>query len=287
MLEMGFKKELDYILHALPQKRRSLMVSATINSEIRSIANRTLQGDHLFLDCTDPNAPPEIIPSTIKHTHITVPLNDQPAILRNIIIEHQKATKNGGKIMVFFPTTRGTVLFSELFRSMGLTRLYELHSRLTQNQRTYTSMRFRRDSHFSVLFTSDVSARGIDYPDVSLIIQMGTPASTEQYVHRTGRTGRAGKEGSSILILDKFEEGMIRNISRLGAKEDELQKTIDAGEFIGEKEHKQMLKAARALETSSIQQAFSAFLGYCELWPINVARFGQSRHAWVLQISTT
>jgi ATP-dependent RNA helicase MSS116, mitochondrial len=64
-----------------------------------------------------------------------------------------------------------------------------------------------------VMFTSDVSARGLDYPNVSLVIQMGLPSDKSQYVHRLGRTARAGKGGSGVLVLNTYEKSFLREVS--------------------------------------------------------------------------
>ena len=75
----------------------------------------------------------------------------------------------------------------------------EIHSRKSQAQRNKVSDLFR-EKHSLVMFTSDVSARGMDYPDVTSVIQVGQPADKAQYVHRLGRTARAGKQGSGVLL---------------------------------------------------------------------------------------
>ena len=65
------------------------------------------------------------------------------------------------------------------------------------------------------MFTSDVSARGMDYPDVTVVLQMGAPESTEKYVHRIGRTGRAGRGGHGVMVLGDHERYFLREISDL------------------------------------------------------------------------
>lgn len=89
---------------------------------------------------------------------------------------------------------------------------YELHSRKSQSYRTKTSEKFRRGTN-CVLFTSDVSARGMDYPDVTFVIQVGI-TTREQYIHRVGRTGRAGRQGHATLLLASFEERAMKSALR-------------------------------------------------------------------------
>ncbi len=73
---------------------------------------------------------------------------------------------------------------------------------------------FRRAAR-AVMFSSDVSARGVDYPDVSLVLQVGVPSDKAQYVHRVGRTARAGKAGQALLVLCEFEQGFLNQVRPL------------------------------------------------------------------------
>jgi ATP-dependent RNA helicase MSS116 len=111
-----------------------------------------------------------------------------------------------------------TQLFNTLLREVAKTtlpagrntRFYELHSKRSQDQRTRASNAFRADSTgASVLVTSDVSARGVDYPGVTRVIQVGIPPTADVYVHRVGRTGRAGTEGRGDLVLLPWETGFV------------------------------------------------------------------------------
>jgi ATP-dependent RNA helicase MSS116 len=122
------------------------------------------------------------------------------------------------KIIVFLPTTKMTQLFATVLRELSKTSLpsgrntkvYEIHSKKQQDARTTTSDAFRNDkSGASILVTSDVSARGVDYPGVTRVIQIGIPAGTEQYIHRVGRTGRAGTQGRGDLVLLPWEIGFV------------------------------------------------------------------------------
>ena len=100
---------------------------------------------------------------------------------------------------------------------MGLGVL-EIHSRKSQPQRNKVSEQFREGCRL-VMFTSDVSARGMDYPDVSMVIQVGQPADKAQYIHRLGRTARAGKEGCGVLLLCDFERHFMREVKDLPLSE--------------------------------------------------------------------
>merc|ERR1712127_605149 len=94
--------------------------------------------------------------------------------------------------------------FAHLFNEGLNVPVIEIHSKKSQSFRNKSSDAFRKAKR-AVLFTSDVSARGVDYPDVTHVIQVGLPESRDQYIHRLGRTGRAGKKGEGIVLLAPFE----------------------------------------------------------------------------------
>merc|ERR1712232_577387 len=116
----------------------------------------------------------------------------------------------GAKIMVFFTATRVVEFYAEACRNAGVSVL-SIHSRKSQSARNRASNAFRTAAT-GALFTSDVSARGMDYPDVSHVIQFGIPGASEDYVHRIGRTGRANADGATVLILSENERKVLKEL---------------------------------------------------------------------------
>jgi ATP-dependent RNA helicase MSS116 len=119
--------------------------------------------------------------------------------------------KKKNKVMVFFPMTSLVQLYADIFNFRFGKRVWELHGKMYQRERSVVSRRFR-NAPDGVLFTSDVSARGIDYPNVTHVVQVGAPQSRETYIHRLGRTGRAGKHGEGLLILPELEKSFIEDL---------------------------------------------------------------------------
>uniref|UniRef100_V5EWC5 ATP-dependent RNA helicase n=2 Tax=Kalmanozyma brasiliensis (strain GHG001) TaxID=1365824 RepID=V5EWC5_KALBG len=218
LLEMGFRDDLQAIMRHLPAKvdRQNMLFSATVSNEIRAIARASLQKDHRFIDC---------VPAGEENVHKHIPqyatvlesAEEQiPHVLR--LIAHDQLVNPGkSKTIVFAPTTKMTELLADVIRdaqrhlpaSTG-SSVYEIHSKKDQRARFNTSDRFRKDqSGASVLVTSDVSARGVDYPGTTRVIQIGIPSSKDQYIHRIGRTGRAGAKGRSDIVLQNFERGFL------------------------------------------------------------------------------
>jgi len=227
LLDMGFSDDIATISSHLPNpdSRQTFLFSATVSKQIREVARKTLKKDHDYIDT---------VPVDEVDTHLHIPqyhtilprAEDQLVHVLRLIAHDQmlwahEAAKNGGtaggKAVVFLPTTRMTELFSSVLQQMKAhlpwgrdTLCIEIHSKKTQQQRTKASDLFRRASTgYSVLVTSDVSARGVDYPGVTRVIQVGVPPSRDMYIHRVGRTGRAGKAGRGDLVLLPWESGFI------------------------------------------------------------------------------
>lgn len=210
LLDMGFRKEINAILEYLPkEKRQTLLFSATVPNELKQIMSENMQKDFIEVDCIGDGGGSAHTNVQVEQTHVIVPSMDQYVFS---IIEIVTYIMNSGKnkIVVFFPTARMVGFFAEFF-NIGLCKeVIELHSRKSQSYRNQASMKFRNAKE-AILFTSDVSARGVDYPNVTHVIQFGIPDNREQYIHRLGRTGRAGKAGKGLLILGKFESKFLKH----------------------------------------------------------------------------
>jgi ATP-dependent RNA helicase MSS116 len=115
--------------------------------------------------------------------------------------------------MAFLPTARQVQFSTLCLVEMGVAVL-EIHSRRTATERSYASDTFRKHTK-QVLLSSDVSARGVDYPDVTLVLQVGSPATRDVYVQRIGRTGRAGASGAAILLLCEYEKSVLLTLKGL------------------------------------------------------------------------
>ncbi len=217
---MGFREDIEAIARQLPPapERQTFLFSATVSRAIQQVARATLDKNHVYINCVSDNAPP--VHAHIPQFHSVLPGagHQIPHILR--LLAHDQLTNPGkSKVIVFCPTTKMTQLYSTFLRTLAKkclpagtnTTVYEIHSLRNQESRTRTSDMFRRDrSGSSILVSSDVSARGVDYPGVTRIIQIGVPASSDQYVHRVGRTGRGIEvSGRADLVLLPWEVGFV------------------------------------------------------------------------------
>ena len=210
---MGFRSDIESLLLDLPAERQTFLFSATVSPAIRTIARQALDRKHAFIDCVASDDSPVHAHIPQFRTTLESGKDQIPHVLR-LIAQDQLLNPGRSKVMLFCNTKRGTIMMAEVMKGMRRylpdqrTNLIELHADINQNSRRRRSDMFREsDSGSTVLITSDVSARGVDYPNVTRVIQVGVPASGDQYVHRVGRTGRGSNtSGRGDLVLLPFEE---------------------------------------------------------------------------------
>ena len=200
LLGMGFRDDILEIVSLLPKERQTLLFSATKPSEVDEMIVRCVKQDSRLVDCSPGNEPDA--GALIEQSHVI--LSSDRCVSGVVQLLIALMTDPSHKILVFFPTTAQVNYFSDLFLSgLGLSVL-SIHSKMSQSLRTTTSERFRHAGK-AVLFSTDISARGVDYPDVTHVVQVGAATDRETYIHRLGRTGRAGKKGNGILVLSEHE----------------------------------------------------------------------------------
>ncbi len=206
LLDMGFRPDIERILRLLQpsrQTRQTLLFSATIPDSVSEIAGIAMRGDYNFVDTVGEDT--EQTHLHVQQQLMITPQESQVCALAGILEREINTTKDY-KIIVFFTTARLTGFMAELFNSVKNQTGYdvlEIHSRKSQKQRERASNEFRKRKK-AIMFSSDVTARGMDYPDVSFVLQVGL-TDRSQYIHRLGRTARAGKSGKGGLLLTDYE----------------------------------------------------------------------------------
>lgn len=224
MLQVGFQEDVEKILQRLPQKRQSMMFSATMPSWIRKLTQNYLTNP-LTIDLVGDSD--QKLADGITLFSIVADTHGKASLIGPLITEHAK----GGKCIVFTQTKRDA---DRLAYAMAKNfRCEALHGDISQSQRERTLSAFR-DGNFNVLVATDVAARGLDIPNVDLVIHFELPNNTEIFVHRSGRTGRAGKKGSAILMYSQDQSRAVRVIEReVGCRFNELPRiTVDAGAHV-------------------------------------------------------
>ena len=195
LLEMGFADDLATILGALPSRRQTLLFSATMSGALKRLQRLALTEPHVA-----DLAPLERIPAALKLEYVFVPANVRDAylihMLRTLVGERETA-------MVFTSTCRACEVLACTLRALSVD-CAPLHSQQPQARRLAAIGRFKQGS-LRLLVCTDVAARGIDIPQVSLVINHNVPAMPRDLVHRCGRTARAGRSGRAITLVSQYD----------------------------------------------------------------------------------
>ncbi|KAJ0837373.1 putative RNA helicase [Helianthus annuus] len=250
LLDMGFRKDIEKIIAAVPKQRQTLLFSATVPPEVRQICHVALKRDHEYINTVREGS--EETHTQVQQTHLVAPLDQHFSLLYALLKDHISDDPDY-KVLVFCTTAKVTQLVADLLGELKL-NIREIHSRKAQTYRTRVSDEFRRSKGL-ILVTSDVSARGVDYPDVTLVIQVGLPADKAQYIHRLGRTGRKGKEGEGVLILAPWEQFFLSTIKDLPISKREPP-------LVDPDTKKKVEKAMCNVDMKNKESAYQAWLGY-------------------------
>ncbi|KAL4788157.1 P-loop containing nucleoside triphosphate hydrolase protein [Aspergillus varians] len=258
MLEAGFLADVKQILQLIPPKStgwQGMCFSATVPPKVKDVVSVVLKPGYSSISTIDQNEAPTH--ERVPQYHVIIPsVSDTFTALTSLL---KLEIKNSKKIIVFGVTANMVALFAGVF-SKGLTplKVFEIHSRLSQSSRTRTTAQFK-DADAGILFASDVIGRGMDFPNVDLVIQVGLPSNAEQYVHRVGRTGRAGNGGRAITLLTDNESFFVKSNRQLPIQAhpqtDEINKGISAcGDAV--------TMAMCSIDENTKQRAYSSYIGF-------------------------
>ncbi|KAL8802608.1 MAG: hypothetical protein Q9182_003699 [Xanthomendoza sp. 2 TL-2023] len=221
LLDQGFAPEIDAIQKLLPSRtevdRQTLLFSATVPREVIQIVRRTAKPDFQYV---------RTVQEGEQQTHERVPQkvvvirgfeNQAPALVELCKREIARKGATPFKAIVYLNATAEVRLMSTTLQNLKNpgesiyhkhplypAQVIEIHARLTQRERTIAAESFRR-ADSAIMVSSDVTARGMDFPNVSHVIQIGVPQQRETYIHRLGRTGRVDRTGEGWLILTDVE----------------------------------------------------------------------------------
>jgi ATP-dependent RNA helicase MSS116, mitochondrial len=221
MLDMGFLPDINKIISYLPQKsripRQSMLFSATVPESILNTAKTILNMDYHYIS-TIPKGESTMHKRVPQYLVTVVEMNDlAPALLSIVASEIEDSKNKDFKAILFTPTAVQADYYSHILKSFARRfirpiQISAMHSRMSQNKRTALTNEFKTARN-AILVATDVIARGMDFPLVTHVVQVGLPMNREAYVHRLGRTARADADGRGILILAQAEKSFIRELS--------------------------------------------------------------------------
>ncbi|MGB5076916.1 MAG: DEAD/DEAH box helicase, partial [Sphingorhabdus sp.] len=233
MLDMGFREELEEILNATPEGRRTLLFSATMPKPIVSLAKR-YQRDALRISTVGEDRGH----GDISYQVVTVAPPDIENAVVNLLRLHEAETA------ILFCATRENVrrLHASLTeRGFNVVALSGEHSQSERNH----ALQALRDRRARVCVATDVAARGIDLPNLSLVVHVELPRDAEGLQHRSGRTGRAGRKGTAVLIVPYQRRKRVESMLR-GAKIEADWIKVPTAADIRAKDHERLLETLLA-----------------------------------------
>ena len=224
---------------------------------MQQVFSHVLAKDHIAISTLDASEPPTL--SKVPQYSVIMPsvCDTFPTLLA--LLRHEiNASEGDPKIIVFGTTANLVALYAKVFQKLLNLPIFELHSRLSQPARTKATDHFKTAER-GVMFASDVIGRGMDFPDVSLVLQVGLPLDADAYTHRVGRTARAGKDGRAVILLTETESFYLRDnrqfpIKSYPASAEVLGLAEDTAPVVTD--------ALRNTEADSKRKAYSAYMGF-------------------------
>ncbi|GAV28400.1 hypothetical protein PMKS-001871 [Pichia membranifaciens] len=210
LLDIGFLNDTQSIVRLLPTQRRTGLFSATISGAGNDIF-KTGMTNPVKVTVKSASIKTNTAPESLNLVYMVV----DPEIKLKLLMEMIKKYRYK-KVIVYFPTNFAVTFFYSLFTELiynssdiseGEIEVYSLHGKLEAKPRIKALSKFTESlASKAVLFTTDVSARGLDIPDVDLVIQLDLPTDPDVFLHRCGRTGRANKIGTAITMFNEGRE---------------------------------------------------------------------------------
>lgn len=201
MLDMGFIKDVEKILQYCPQPRQTLLFSATISPEIKSIAKRHMR-EPVQIAVNN-----QVDPSKLHQCYYDVASN-----LKFSLLVHLLKLEKKGVAMIFCNTRRNVDRLTQGLEEQNI-QAKAIHGGLSQNRRSDTLQSFHEKENL-ILVCTDVAARGLDIKGITHVYNFDIPATDIDYIHRIGRTARAGKDGIAISFVSSGDHTEFKQISK-------------------------------------------------------------------------
>jgi ATP-dependent RNA helicase DeaD len=238
MLSMGFKEDLNYILDTTSENRQTMLFSATMSREVRSISKKFMKDSkEITVEKLNSGA------KNVEHHVYNVNSRDKYDTLKRIADFNPSIYG-----IVFCRTRRETQDIANKFMNDGY-NADAIHGELSQSQRDEVMSRFR-DKSLQILIATDVAARGLDVDSLTHVINYSLPDDPEVYTHRSGRTGRAGKNGISIAISNSREGRKLKSIENK-SQINFIRKDVPSGKEICSK---QLFKLIEKIEKVKVDE---------------------------------
>jgi len=209
MFNLGFRHQLKNVLEVLPEKKQSMLFSATMNEEVESLL------EDYFISPVKIEAAPAGTP--LENIHLTaykLPNFNTKLNLLELLLSN---TKEMEKVLVFVSSKAFADTVYERLVDKFEDRLGVIHSNKSQNYRFNAVNKFH-SGEISILIATDIISRGMDISKVTHVINFDAPEDFENFIHRVGRTGRADQQGEAITLFSVFEKDIQESITQMLGK---------------------------------------------------------------------
>jgi ATP-dependent RNA helicase DDX47/RRP3 len=206
MLSLDFEAELNELLQVIPEKRKTLLFSATMTSKVQKLQRACLKDPVKVEVSTKFQTPKKLLQS-----YLFVPAKYKDCYLTYLINEYA-----GQSILVFGATCNNVQRLALMLRNLGFPAIC-LHGQMSQPKRLGALHKFTSGSR-SVLICTDIAARGLDIPSVDVVINFDLPGHGKDYIHRVGRTARAGRSGKAIAMVTQYDVEIYQRLEGLLGK---------------------------------------------------------------------
>ena len=216
----GFDEDLGTIISALPSSRQTLLFTATNSSSISSVIKSCKNDPFIW---TSPDLSSSSTVDKLDQKYLLTPPEARNSYLTQLLLSKKEENPKSSSI-VFCRTCRQTELIGTLLSKVGL-KSSTLHSVKPQRERM-TSLASFKSGHTKILVATDVASRGLDIPEVDLVVNHNVPRDPVDYVHRVGRTARAGRGGEAVSLVTPQDVGLVHAVeAHTGVQWTELELT--------------------------------------------------------------
>lgn len=208
--------DVDVCLDVLPSasKRQTCLFTATVTPEVRALKELPREPDRPPVFVCEVDTEDLAIPSTLQQRYMQIPVTHKEHYLHILLSTPANTSKS---TIIFCNRTKTATVLEHMLRLLEH-RVTSLHSGLSQSQRIANLARFRAKAA-RILIASDVASRGLDIPEVTLVINYDIPRDPDDYIHRVGRTARAGRRGVSVTLVGQRDVELLLAIeNRVGQK---------------------------------------------------------------------
>jgi ATP-dependent RNA helicase DDX47/RRP3 len=193
MLSMDFEEEINKILAVIPTERRTLLFSATMTSKVAKLQKASLVNPVKVEVSNKFSVPKQLIQ---QYCFI-------PAKWKDVYLSYTLDEFKGQTVIIFVGTCNNALRITLMLRNLGFGAVC-LHGQLSQQKRLGALNKFKAGVK-NILVATDVASRGLDIPNVDLVLNVDIPSHGKDYIHRVGRTARAGKAGRSIAYVTQYD----------------------------------------------------------------------------------